>query len=213
MIVVEKLKLAYFPVPKCACSSVKHALYEIINGEPYVDRSADQKMYLHKIYPTWDAFDELRWIYVSELEYTKICIVREPIDRLRSAYTNRVLFHNEINPVAVRHASIDHLPHKPTLEEFAVNLCEYQNIPSIRHHTLPVTHYLGEDSSRFDRIFNVSSMERFYSYLDDTSGSCVTRFHRQNGGRDIIVEPLSTETRAKIVAYYAKDYSAFGKYF
>lgn len=213
MIVVEKLRLAYFPVPKCACSSAKNVLYELSHGEPYVNSSAGKKMHIHKVYPTGNGFDENNWLWSVSNNYAKICIVREPIDRLRSAYTNRVLFHNEINPAAVRHASIDHLPHKPTFEEFAVNLFEYQHIPSIRHHTLPITHYLGEDSSRFDKVFNVSCMESFYSYLDNRSGHCVTRFHRQNGGQEIDVEPLSSKTRFQITSYYYKDYTAFGEFF
>jgi hypothetical protein len=213
MIAVEKLKLAYFPAPKCACSSAKNALYELIHGEPYVNRSADKKMHIHKVYPTGEGFNESRLLWAASNNYTKICIVRDPIERLRSAYTNRARFHKEINPKAVRNASIEYLSCVPSFEEFAANLAGYQHIPSILHHTLPFTHYLGEDPTRFDKIFKVSSMEYFYSYLDKLSGSHVTRFHRQNGGRDIIVEPLSAETRAKIVSYYEKDYSAFGRYF
>lgn len=213
MIEVRKFRIAYFPVPKCACSSAKNALYELANGKPYVDESPGKTIYLHQIYPTGTGFNIDEWQRAADLGYLKICIVRDPVDRLRSAYTNRVMFHQEINPDSLRRASIDFLPCRPSFEEFADNLSEYQLIPSILHHTLPITHYLGGDSSRYDRIFNLSSIEDFFCLLDGFSGLKITRYHRQTGGSEISVPPLSKSISNKLCEYYKSDYNAFSQYF
>jgi hypothetical protein len=213
MIEVEKFRIAYFPVPKCACSSAKNALYELANGKPYIDQSPGKTMHLHKIFPTGSGFKIEEWQRASDLGCLKICIVRDPLDRLRSAYTNRVIFHQEINLDSLRRASIEFLPCKPTFEEFADNLNEYQSIPSILHHTLPITHYLGEDSSRYDQIFNLASIEEFFCLLDSFSDRRITRYHRQNGGGAISVPPLSQSTLNKLLEYYKSDYNSFANYF
>jgi hypothetical protein len=210
MITVDRLKLAYFPVPKCACSSAKHVLYELNHGHSYIPTEGME--YLHSYYPTGQGFVVDDWHKVASMHYTMICIVRDPLSRLKSAYTNRVRFYGEINERQLAEAGIGHLPADPTFDEFARNLFEYQLLPSVRHHTMPMVNFLGTNAECYDIIFDIKKMDQFYEFLDNLSGSKVCRHHRQQGGSNMQVGTLSQIARSQMIDYFHEDYEVFGQY-
>ena len=86
--------VAYFPIPKIACSSLKILFYGIENGEEFQPRILNGKTWhIHDAHPT-KTFYEIDHALLGAIE--KIAVIRDPVERLLSAYSNRVGYYKEL---------------------------------------------------------------------------------------------------------------------
>ena len=108
--IIPKLKLIYIAIPKCACTSIKETMYFLEHGrkwENYKNESG-KSVWVHDIYQSIP-FTEMakRLENFDTKNFTKICVIRDPIKRLISAYTNRVLHHNELSKANLKRFGLD----------------------------------------------------------------------------------------------------------
>ena len=94
VISVKEHGLAYSAVPKAGCTSVKAMLAEIDPKISYPEAKEVGGDVWHTLYPTrrWrgDVFSQ----YEGSFRFT---VVRDPIKRLMSVYTNRVIDRKELH--------------------------------------------------------------------------------------------------------------------
>src|SRR5204863_9345498 len=90
----------------------------------------------------------------------RFTVVRDPIERLLSAYSNRVLQHDELSEARLRYGQADaNLTPRPGIGVFIDNLEQYRAADeSIRHHTEPLTYFLGDDPTYYNRIYGMSEI-------------------------------------------------------
>lgn len=211
---VKSTNLVYFPVPKVACTSIKHALLNY-NEDGRADwlseaRKTDKTLpNSHRVYPS----EPLRPKHVLKYMGRRwFCVVRDPVRRFLSVYGNRVVHHNDLksSEPALEQAG---LPPRPDLDTFATHLEVYcRTSRSIRHHARPIVDYLGRRPGRFDRIFRMSELSGLRDYLAE-AGAEIRLDHLQTGGPKLTPDDLPAPALERVKRFYASDYRSFGEWF
>lgn len=203
-------KLTYFPVPKVACTSIKQMFYHIREGKPFVRQKVDGKMVtVHDLYPT-RSFANVAQNDIAD--HVRLTVVRDPRQRFLSCYSNRVLFHGELNAphISPEMQKAGALP-RPTLAQFIDRLDIYREASaSIRHHCDPLTMFLGRDPSYFTRIFSIKQMDLFTKRVQKITDSTIVPGHSQTGGKKLFVRDLTQAQRQKLRKFYEEDYDIYG---
>lgn len=213
-VVLDQFELFYAAVPKVACTSVKHMFFVIengrrfrpfsINGHPKQIHNIGYRTFLREVYPEQRIAD-----------YHRITLVRDPIRRFLSAYSNRVLHHRELSmDKAGKKLRALGLQPRPDLDLFVERHAEYLNAhPSIFHHTRPMTDFLGTDAGYFSQVYALEDMDRFVGDVAKRVGKEVEIGREQTGGKKFKPSDLSAAQIDRLKTYYEADYRAFGDYF
>lgn len=207
---VPAYKIAYWPVPKNACTSLKYAFYALRTEQEFVPLRVGRRYFyhIHRIFPS----QPFRAVAL-EPTWIKVAVVRDPLERLVSSYCNRVLYHSDL----VRHQlklQAENLKLRPSFPEFVEHLDAYRAISkSIRYHTDPQVTFLGQDPSYFDVLINVKNLKALPSQLGIQNLSLPKK---QDGGRehkDAALSSIDALLKDKILSDYSQDYEVFGAFF
>ncbi|TVP74131.1 MAG: hypothetical protein EA339_01135 [Rhodobacteraceae bacterium] len=140
-------------------------------------------------------------------------IIRDPIRRLLSVYTNRVLAHRDIAK-ALEKAPDATLEPMPAADTFFRDLAAYRAaVPSIRHHTDPFAQFLGPDLGRFDAVFQVEQASALQDQLTARLGQAFTLENEQRSTARLSFDDLSPEARAAILTHTQPDYELLAAYY
>lgn len=211
-IIVDKIKLAYFPAPKVACTSLKLMFYQVENGRSFTRSIINGEVFhVHHHYPAIP-FEKNPHERISDLE--KVCVVRDPVDRFISSYTNRVIFHGELDKSRLPAKAIAAgAKPRPSLEEYVERIELYRKYSiSIRHHTESQVTFYGRDRKYFQKIYGMSDLESFRGDVSDRLGEDVELPHAQSGGPKISKADLSSNATRKIRDMYYEDYEIFKRF-
>jgi len=215
--------LIYFSIPKTACTSLKQAVLgwnepEFAQVFPAHDETGRllprefrgrQYFHVHEFYPS--IYFRPRWYVSPGMRGRWFCVLRDPLERLLSAYGNRVIHHRDLeqDPAAVEAAG---LSLHPDVDEFVMKLEAYTRVNRrIYDHVRPVHHYLGPVARRFDRIFTLRQLSDLAAYCAD-AGAPLEVPYLQTGGPKIPLSDLSQKAQTKLRRYYALDYLLYGRY-
>jgi len=215
--------IAYISAPKCACTSFKELIFCLENNCKFNkvrdSKGAlcliinDQRHYIHDFYPSI-AFSQQPYELMQSLH--RICIVRDPVDRIMSCYTNRVLRYRVLSEDAISELNLS-APANPDLNQFIQNLSVYKAIGDIKHHTLPLIHFLGSNSDYYHEIFNLRSLKEAERSLKRHFGqSQLALPHLQRTDQITSTdrqEKPSARSMEIIKKLYKQDYQIYGKYF
>ncbi len=207
-IVSQKHRLVYYPVPKVACTSVKHLMYFLNHGKwfDHPVNAKGRKLNIHDVMNPAEPFDESAFKRFSP--HTSFVVVRDPLKRFLSAYSNRVIFHGDLAPWRIKKGTLT-LTQKPnpSLEEFIDHLEDYQaDARAIERHTAPISKFLGDDLSRFDKVFPIEALDDAAAFLSDHTGLKLEMPHKQTGGPKMSLDDLSEKHKKKLRDVYASDY-------
>jgi hypothetical protein len=208
-IVLRKYNIAYFPVPKVACSSLKHLFFFLENGrnfENFTDE-AGKKHHIHNaVYPTLSSSDD-DWSCAANMH--RIAVVRDPMDRFVSAYRNRVLFYKELSQTSIDagKAQVLGLKPDPNLDEFIDRLELYRALsPVIKHHTDPQSYFVGHTLDYFNKVYRFEELDTLAADLTERIGQPVALPHEQKGiGGQL--PSISAKRVAKMLEFYSGDYA------
>ncbi len=212
-IVLDDLKLSYTPVPKTACTSLKMVFFDIENGREFVPfRHNGREFHIHKVYASV-LFNPKQAGRLAD--YRRLILVRDPIQRLLSAYGNRVVHHRELSLANARKELFAHdLAPDPGLEEFVTKLPRYMKaVESIDHHARPLVDFAGTDAAYYTRVYRMSEIEDMVADLSAVAGRRLTVGRLQTGGPKLSVDDLGRREIDTLRQFYAEDYRAFGRYF
>lgn len=211
--ILKKQGIFYASVPKVACTSVKEFFFEIENGFQFrMFEASGRKRHIHHFYPALlrEQFPEGR---IRGLH--KVAVVREPVVRFLSAYSNRVRHHHELSMKSAGEALQRlGLEPNPSLGLFVDRIEEYCLAhPSIKHHTQPMVDFLGDDADFYDKVYRMSELKTFEEEMNAVAEMDVRMPHSQRGGPRVTQDALSPAQITKIESLYEKDYEVFGQYF
>lgn len=206
----DRYNIAYFPVPKIACTSLKHYFYEVQNGKPFVDHkdSDGNIVHVHDIIPSISFYSNVNQSRLTECH--RIAVIRDPIDRFVSAYTNRVLFHEELSSerLNIPLANALNLAPNPEFEQFVYDLEKYRLAsPSIMHHTNPATYFLGHDLGYYHRVYNMSEIVQLRTDVSTMTGTDYAVPHEQKAGMAFTRPSPDHECWLKVREFYSGDYA------
>lgn len=150
-------------------------------------------------------------IQFIEAKY-RLLAVRDPIQRLVSAYRNRVHKHRELSSDKAGKALASlGLDADPSLTQFVDQLEMYQQVVgSIFHHTRPMVDFVGNDASCFTLVCDIKDCDRLADFTNGLMGTSVKLGRHQTEGSGDSVSDLGSAQREKLLDYYREDYKAFG---
>lgn len=212
--------LFYVPIPKVACTTLKHLCFYIQNKKQFENFVFGTKKFsIHTLSPTvahkcWKKSNIMQDHAVINLAF-KFCVVRNPVKRLLSCYSNRVLYHNDLKHNIDELKSLK-LSVKPSLDEFVDQFQQYFEIsPSIYHHARPMCAYLSRESSFYHKIYDISEIDgKLMVDLSNLCGVSIPRIPKlQAVGIKINVDDLTNSQISKIKKFYHDDYKFYGDSF
>ena len=201
-------KLGYFPIPKTACTSIKQTLYRLDLHTDFVSRKG------HSIH---NYFARRPMAPIDSIEFSFL-VIRDPIKRLLSAYSNRVLHYRELSLEFLSSKSpefVGQVPYcDPTLVQFINHLIEYSMIPNINHHIEPVSERLtSKDLCQFGKIYPIENISSLGADLSTVLGRDVKFDRSQTGGRKIPLGELSLIQMKTLIDYYKEDYQLLSEFY
>jgi len=195
--------VGYRDIPKSACTSIKLELYHLMAGNEF--NAADHggkhiHQYMNSSFNTEIDDCDFRFI-----------VVRDPIKRFLSGYSNRVLHHRELSReyISTNHkALLDEIPvFDPSLSEFIEHLDIYLKVSPIHHHIKQITSFLGnEDLECFSHVYKIENSDQLASDLSKTIEKPVTFGREQTGGKKINVHELTKQQANYLLEFYDADY-------
>ena len=197
-------KIGYFPIPKTACTSIKQALYLVDQGTNYSNEK-DGRGGIHRYFNK-----NTREEQCDRFEFSFV-VVRDPIKRFLSAYSNRVTHHKELSHRYITRKFpkfADQLPYfDPGLGQFIDNFSQYFKIRPIKHHTQPVSHSLTKTNlQQFSKIYCMENLPSLEYDLSAIHGHDLKLERLQTGGRKIPLRDLSQQQMEFLLDYYQEDY-------
>lgn len=211
-VILGKHKLSYIPVPKVACTSLKAFFFEVENAFAFRDfRTSGRPWWIHYFYPTIPFSDQ----DLAQMEgHTRLAVVRDPVRRLLSCYSNRVLHHKELSQknAGTALAAAD-LPCDPDLSTFVRRLPDYcAAIATIRHHASPMVDYLGRDPKFYTHLYRIEATNDLQAEVQRLTGSTAELKRLQTGGPKISTDKLTPQEVTLLKNFYAEDYALYGSY-
>lgn len=212
-IILDDVKLSYTPVPKTACTSLKTMFFEVENGWEFTPfKRNGREFHIHNVYPSSFFNPKLT---ERQADYNRIILVRDPILRFLSAYSNRVVHHRELSREKARKQLVTHdLAPDPSLEEFVLKLPQYMKaVETIDHHTRPLVDFAGLDASFYTKVYRMSEIDDMLADIAMLVGRPLTLQRLQTGGPKLSIENLSSREIERLREIYAEDYRSYGEYF
>lgn len=211
-ILCEKYSIAYLPLPKIANTSIKHALFELENEVSY-DQAAFDNQHIHSYF-------RKKTVPIDGAAF-RFVVVRDPIKRFLSAFSNRVVHHRELSEAAIQALAEnqqhlvprpEHFLFDPDLSGFITNLELYQKIPSIFTHTRPQSSLI-HNLEIFTKVYRIESLVDLERDLSDITQKPIRFRHAQSGGPKLDVSCLNADQLEKLRIYYQKDYQLLNEWY
>ena len=194
-------EIAYYTTPKCGSRTI--LAWAALIKEPDL---------IHK-YPSW--FEESR----QSIEYKDIrqrvkkyellkhdqkirfCVIRDPVERFLSAFTNRILFHKKPNVDITITDFIDNFN----------NLMQQKIYKDAQIHFTTQAHYIGKDPNLYTHIIDIKELNKLKILLENHTNTKLPDLHLQKSGP--IEKPILTEDQVQwIKNKYSIDYEVYGKW-
>lgn len=213
-VILHDKKLAYFSVPKCGSTSLKHSFFEYENGRRFERFRANGKMcHIHNaVYP----FRPVTDYDLSEfVDWHRLAILRDPVSRLASAFANRVVRHGDLNSVDIPpEMAARGVVARPDFDRFVAHLEDYRALSwVVAHHCEPLSVWLGRDPGVFTRLYALRELNQFIDDVSQILGGMAELDHLKKSKSGGVVRKTAPETEARILAFYREDVALFGDYF
>ncbi len=203
-IVLEKLSLGYKDIPKVACTSIKEAIYELQTGNVFDRKEAGT--HIHQYYAK-------KKKDLAGVDF-KFIVLRDPIKRFLSGYSNRVTHHNELSFEYLsnhKHSSAKILLDKgsilnPGIGQFIEFFDDYYQTPSIHHHLRPVTEILDGDLEFFNKIYILENIRELEEDISNLSKKIFKLPKSQTGGKKYSHKELNSQQMDYLIDFYKEDY-------
>lgn len=211
VIEVKELGITYYPIPKCGSSSLKYVLMALAGKETAVSSDPENDVHDHLFTNYVDAFSAL-----LDGKDGRFTIVRDPLERLLSAYSGRILKAKVLNdpPTNFERVARFGLPFDPDLNTFILNIEQYCACSEeIRLHVASPRHFIGDSLFAFDRVFKFDRMDSVEAFLSSASGRPVQLPRLQSSDRKVTPSDMSSEALAKAMRFCRYDYGFLVDYY
>ena len=208
---VPHLKIVYRPLPKAACSSVKSALALI---DPRHEASRDKiladELFAHGVYQT-DRFRGDRWLKYDD--WWRFAVVRDPIKRLMSVYTDLVVGRKSLHHSAQIKRQNLH-PKDPDPDYFFQNIQEYRRLSStVKHHSISAWFFLGPKPLQYDQVYRVDEIASLEARLSELAKQKVVVPRFNSSSSKLEYAELNEKTKESLHEFLLGEYTYLSEYF
>jgi len=214
---LDRWKVACATAPKAMSTTLGRAFYELAEGRRY-DRAQHDGRTIHLFWrnrveamgspecpPPLDRF----------AGFQLVAVVRDPVRRLLSAYQDRVVTKGELVHSFARRArrpdgraQLAGLDPRPDPDRFFADLPRYVSLSTtLQHHMAPFATFLGDDLSRYHRVFRTEDSPAIGEWLSQVLGRAVVlgREQRSRSGQ-LRLDDLGPRARRMIARHVAADF-------
>jgi hypothetical protein len=193
----HQYKIAYFPIPKNACTSSKKLMYSMMynteSGEP-------EGEHIHDFfgYSAYETLQEFR-------EYFLFAIIRDPIERFVSGFRNRILYHRDLGSEYM---------HQSDISDFALNIGAWRlkSRPIDQHFALQCE-YLPSDLASLSQIYTIGDLDKMSADLSRRCGRTLCVQREQTGGPKVSIGELNEKALEHLLSYYGEDYELLSPFY
>jgi hypothetical protein len=141
----------------------------------------------------------------------RFALLRDPVRRFLSGYSNRVLHYRELSiEVAGQDLLREGLPPDPDLGTFVENYVGYLRCSKpLARHFLKQQKFVGDDPGYYERIFKLEEIENLVTFVNAECGTDARMPRLQTGGPKFDFFALDEDLQARIVDICRHDI-AFG---
>ncbi|MCV0424083.1 MAG: sulfotransferase family protein [Roseibium sp.] len=207
--------IVYFPMPKTACTSLKLLFFHLNENRVFKNyKKNGTLMHIHNAGYGTPYFSDLS--HSEHATKTRVTVIRDPISRLLSAYSNRVVFHRELSERRIDTDLAEKLgiSPDPSPDEFFLNLEKYRALStSIKHHTDPATKFLGPSLDYFQKVYPLEKLTDLVDFISEKTSQNLKLGREQTGGQKIYFKDLSKSARKQLALYCMGDYALLNKHY
>jgi hypothetical protein len=208
---IDGLAVTYYPVPKSGTSSVKYALMALREKHGSVSADPDNAVHSHLSTIWVDPF-----VPVYDGLGGKFTIVRDPLERLLSAYSSRILDADALRTRSLNTEMLKGfgLPTNPDLDTFILNVEKYCACSwEIQFHVASPRHFVGSSLFLFEHVFKFEEMDKVGAFLSSVSGREVTMPRLQAARARVSPSDLSPAALAMAMRFCRYDYGFLVDYY
>jgi hypothetical protein len=202
---IPQKKMVVFFSPKAGGTSIRDFLFQIENGHALSDITVQGAMLdANSLVKNLIFRRAMRKDYS---DYRRFAMVRDPVTRFLSGYSNRVQHYRELSDdVAGDRLKLFKLPADPDLKTFVSNIDDYKRVSrSIDRHFSRQQWFIGDDPDYYERIFRLDRISEFVSAMNSEFGGNATMNRLQTGGDKLEFETLERSTRRRILKICETD--------
>jgi hypothetical protein len=214
----HRARVFYVVVPKAACTSVKVFFRDLEE-----EADARRPSFLGRLFgggkrarPIHNV-DGYRTVPFDEAGpvpegYARISVVRDPLMRLQSAWSNKVCraafeARGEVEAIRARGLPVD-----PSFAAFVENYEAYREVSRPAHiHTRPLAWHLGGDVSWYDRLFKLEELGAFEAFISERVGRAVSVPRENKGHPDARPFEFAARHVGLVRGILAEDYRLLGR--
>lgn len=202
-IFLARWSIGYQSIPKVACTSLKEALFRLATGQDFDARKRPGAVYVHEYFGQREQdITHADWRFV---------VVRDPIQRFLSGFSNRVLHYRELSrnylaqQPSMAGVDLESFPVNPGIEQFIANFEFYCRVPTIRHHFSPISTFVAPLDS-FSRVYAFHEINVLAADISERTKHEFVISHSQQGGPKLTLDHLKPESLRKLIRIYEADY-------
>ncbi len=198
-------RMAFFFSPKAGGTSLRAFLFHAENGFPFRDYSVQGARVDANMLAANYRFNRIEH---GALEgYRRFALVRDPVKRFLSGYSNRVLHYRELSIEAAGRSLLrEGLPPDPDIATFIENYVGYLRCSKpLARHFLKQQKFIGADPAYFERIFKLERLGELVNFVNAQCGTDAKMPRLQTGGPKLDFFALDEDVQAGVLEICRHD--------
>ena len=200
-------RMAFFFSPKAGGTSLRAFLFHAENGFPFRDYSVQGARVDANMLAANYRFNRLNLAEFKD--FRRFALVRDPVKRFLSGYSNRVLHYRELSiEAAGRELLREGLPPDPDIATFIDNYIGYLRCSKpLARHFLKQQKFIGADAAYYERIFRLEQIDELIDFVNAECGTEAKMPRLQTGGPKLDFFALDEDVQAGVLEICRHDVS------
>lgn len=192
-------RMAFFFSPKSGGTSLRAFLFHAENGFPFRDYSVQGMQFDANALAANYRFNRVD--HAPLTEYRRFALVRDPVKRFLSGYSNRVLHYRELSIEAAGQDLLrEGLPPDPDIGTFVENYVGYLRCSkNLARHFLRQQKFIGGDARHFERVFKLEDVDQLVDFVNAACGTQAKMPRLQIGGPKLDFLALNADLQSQIM--------------
>ena len=191
-VISDEHRFAFLHIPKTAGTTVGRQLSVMLPSDPQFHKGSSHDPRVGAFWWSHLTLHEMAILAPDALDrvkrYRSVAVLRDPLDRFRSALSNYILNSHQKPPSRLSAAVV-----RETASQ-AIDACERDELTALNLTLLkPQSRYVEQDGERVvTRLFDIASLPALAQYVECTTGASLDVASRQRVAENFKRGPLAT---------------------